>query len=94
MKKLLLLLLLIPNLAFALPSCEGRLDSSWSNCVGTLTFKNGDTYTGEFKNMKRHGRGTFTFSDGASYTGEHESDNMHGRGTFSYTQLLSNSRKH
>ena len=84
MKKLLLLLLLIPNLAFALPSCEGRLDSSWSNCVGTLTFKNGDTYTGEFKNNLRDGQAIFTFANGDMYNGEFKNDKRHGRGITTY----------
>ena len=109
MKKLLLLLLLIPNLAFALPSCEGSSKSysdysdsspydcvsfvlgdsyllscrdgyvSMSDCVGTLTFKNGTRYTGEWKNNRYHGQGTFTDSNGDTFTGEWKNGLRHGR---------------
>ncbi len=37
---------------------------------GTLTLKNGDSYTGEFVDNKMHGQGTLTAANGDSYTGE------------------------
>ena len=36
---------------------------------GTLTYANGGTYTGDWKDDKRHGHGTYTFADGRTYSG-------------------------
>jgi len=51
MKKILILLLLIPSL-------------SWGQ--GTLTYANGDKYVGEFKNNVREGQGTMITTDGTT----------------------------
>ena len=40
------------------------------NGWGTITYANGRTYTGQFKDGKRHGQGTYTFADGTKRTGE------------------------
>ena len=37
---------------------------------GTLTYADGKTYTGEFKDGERNGQGTYTWPDGHTYTGE------------------------
>ena len=37
---------------------------------GTMTYPNGDTHTGEWKDGKRHGQGTIMFPDGSTRTGE------------------------
>lgn len=37
---------------------------------GTLTWKDGKTYTGEFVNDKREGKGKFMWADGRQYIGE------------------------
>jgi hypothetical protein len=49
---------------------------------GTLNFKNGDVYEGEFKNSKPHGQGKMTFNnkDGRIYTGEWMKGKFHGKG--------------
>ena len=39
---------------------------------GTLTYADGKTYTGEFKDGKFHGQGTITYADGSTYTGAFE----------------------
>ena len=63
MKKLILLLFLIPNLVMALPPCVNP-DSIVTECKGTKIFPNGDKYEGEWKNNKMHGAGVFTWSNG------------------------------
>ena len=83
MKQLLLLLFLIPNLAFALPACPS-LNDDWNNCFGTYTTDKGDIYVGEWKDNKRYGQGTNTWSDGEKYTGEWKDDQRHGQGTHTW----------
>ena len=39
------------------------------NGQGTLTYDNGDTYTGEFKNGSFNGQGTFKSHEGWTYVG-------------------------
>ena len=41
----------------------------------------GGTYTGEWKDSKRHGQGTRKWADGATYTGEWKDGKQHGQGT-------------
>ena len=48
---------------------------------GTMTWENGDAYTGDFFNGNRHGHGTLQFSDGSEYVGEWECNQQHGVGT-------------
>jgi len=62
MKKFLLLFLFLPSLLFALPNCNEK-DEMWDQCFAKLTYKNGDSYEGEWKNNQFHGKGTFTFND-------------------------------
>ena len=40
------------------------------NGQGTLTFANGTTYTGEFKDDMFNGQGTYTSANGYTFTGE------------------------
>lgn len=49
--------------------------------VGTMTWDNGDAYTGDFFNGNRHGHGTLAFKDGSEYVGEWECNRQHGVGT-------------
>ena len=37
---------------------------------GTMTWADGRTYTGEWKDFERNGQGTMTWADGETYTGE------------------------
>jgi hypothetical protein len=48
---------------------------------GTMTWQNGDCYTGEFFNGVRHGHGTLAFASGGEYVGDWECNYMHGDGT-------------
>ena len=37
--------------------CKGKNYEVWSNCIGKVTYPNGDKYEGEFSNGKRSGHG-------------------------------------
>ena len=72
MKRLLLvliLLVLMPSLARALPPCPADQSERYHNCYGTYTFAKGDKYVGEWKDDKYHGQGTLTFADGSVQKG-------------------------
>jgi hypothetical protein len=49
------------------PLCEGTNPTSWSNCIGTSTSKNGDKYVGEYQGGKRNGNGILTSRNGTKY---------------------------
>ena len=63
-------------------ACEGK---------GKLTYTDGSTYVGDFKNSEFDGKGTFTgdmpmITDGGTkYVGEWKDGHMHGRGTLTYS---------
>lgn len=48
---------------------------------GTLTWRNGDQYIGEFADNQRSGRGSFYYADGLRYVGRWLNDKRHGQGT-------------
>lgn len=48
---------------------------------GTLTFKDGTTYTGGYKNWKMHGQGKYTWPSGDYYEGTFVDDVFTGYGT-------------
>jgi len=47
-----------------------------------INYTNGDKYSGEIKNNKKHGFGTFIWKDGSQFFGDWENDKKHGVGTF------------
>ena len=49
--------------------------------IGTQTFENGDIYTGDFLNGKKHGNGLLKTPTKRSYDGAWEDDLPHGYGT-------------
>jgi cyanophycinase len=75
-------------------TCTGTLTPSWSNCVATLQYENGNVYRGEFVNGQREGigmieiRATGTLPDATGirtpvpgvYVGEFKGDRLNGRG--------------
>jgi hypothetical protein len=89
MKKLSLyvfLLLMCCNVGFA--AC---LAGNCKNGQGTFKWENndssnGDTYVGEWKNSKRHGKGTYTWNQfpKQDYVGEWKKNKMHGRGIYTW----------
>ena len=58
MEKLLILLLLIPNLVMAESSC---VEGDCLNGQGTKIYSNGDKYVGQLKDGSRHGQGTYFY---------------------------------
>ena len=55
---------------------------SWK---GTITFKfNGNSYEGEWKDGKMHGKGTYKSADGYSYEGEYKYGWRNGKGISKY----------
>jgi hypothetical protein len=74
------LLLLSSTEGWSLPPC-GSPESTWTNCVGTYTFADGEKYVGEFKDGKYHGQGTLMWADGEKYVGEYKDGKYHGQGT-------------
>ncbi len=71
--------------SFALPPCPGTYNEKiWTDCTGTYTHANGDTYVGEFSKNKIHGKGTYRYTNGDVYVGGHKENKKHGNGVYSY----------
>ena len=64
------------NSSSNLPTCRGRDDSLWTNCLGDRY-----GYVGEYQQGKRTGWGTLTFTDGRKYVGEFYVGAFQGEGT-------------
>ncbi len=47
-----------------------------------VTYANGDTYEGQVKNKKQHGRGTYICSSGERYEGQFENGGFAGQGAY------------
>ena len=64
--------------------------------VGTQIFESGDTYTGGFKDDKKHGKGILTSLNGRKYNGNWEADVPHGPGiaTFPNGKTYTGEYKH
>ena len=70
---------------WSLPPCPGTYnETTWTNCIGTVTSSKGDLYVGEFKDDKQHGQGTYTTANGSKYVGEWKDGKRHGQGTDTY----------
>jgi hypothetical protein len=68
-----------------LPPCPGSFNvTTWTDCLGTYTWPDGQTYNGGWKNGEAVGQGTTTFSDGGTYIGEYRAGKFHGHGSFTY----------
>ena len=52
---------------------------------GTLNYSNGDKYTGELLDGKKHGRGTYTWSNDSKYEGDWSNDKIQGYGIFTWS---------
>ena len=50
----------------------------------TITFDNGDTYTGQMKDGEPNGQGVYTFADGAVYVGEMKDGTLSGKGVYTF----------
>ena len=64
----------------------GTWSSNLKEGSGVLTLANGDSYEGQFKQDKKHGRGKFCWGDGPwkghEYDGEWNMDRMEGKGQY------------
>lgn len=70
-----LILSLFPLLVFA--QC---VKGDCNNGSGTLEYRSGSKYVGQFLNGKRHGIGSLYYADGSKYQGEWLQDQPHGEG--------------
>ncbi|HBE12529.1 MAG TPA: hypothetical protein DCY74_00020 [Clostridiales bacterium] len=52
--------------------------------TNTLSYENGDVYTGDTINLIRHGKGKLTCADGMVYEGDFVNDSITGTGKFLY----------
>ena len=85
MKKIVLITSLLFTISVqAQTTCPSDTSKRWDNCVGTLTFANGNKYVGAWKNNKLHGEGTYTWPSGAQYVGAWKDNERHGEGTYTY----------
>merc|ERR1712062_556200 len=50
--------------------------------IGTFTWPDGRTYSGDYHFDQKHGKGTFRWPDGRVYCGEWKDGKQHGNGTF------------
>ena len=74
-------------------SCPGswQPSSAWSDCIGSVTFTNGDKLSGRFEYGKIAGTATYTFASGDRYVGELSSlrdvdgIRLTGKGTYFYS---------
>ena len=83
------LLILIPQLSAiaqsSLPRCQGDYSiSPWHNCYGSLAYKNGDRFEGEFRDGEENGRGIYTHANGNRYEGEYRDGKRNGRGIYTF----------
>ena len=66
---LILTLLAFPSYASELPPCPKDKSKTYDNCFSAVTFSDGASYVGEFKDGKYHGKGTYTFANGKVLSG-------------------------
>jgi hypothetical protein len=80
MKKLLLLLMIVPMIGFG--QC---ISGDCENGYSAYTWPSGDKYIGEYKDGKMHGQGTYTYANGDKYVGEFKDDLYDGIGKLTYS---------
>lgn len=82
------------------PCPPGTEASGPMNCVGELSFPNGEKYVGEVKNGQPDGQGTYSWSNGAKYVGQWANGLRNGRGAYTwpngerYVGEFQNNKKH
>jgi len=67
----------------SLPDCDDKTGER-NNCTGSVTYTDGATYVGDWKDGKRSGQGTYTFADGRTYVGDWKDGNQTGQATFTW----------
>lgn len=79
-----LLIFVTTSYAFAdtkLPKC---LIFTFGNCLGKLTYPNGDTFTGEFNYGQPNGSGKMIYVNGDHYVGNFYEGQKHGIGEYTW----------
>lgn len=66
---------------------KGQLDS------GKMSYADGTSYIGDFRNNLRHGRGTHQYKDGSKYEGSWNNDVEHGVGRLIIDGLWDNGKR-
>ena len=64
---------------------EGTILNGIPISEGTLTWPDGEKYTGEWKDGRKNGQGKLTFFSGNKYEGEFKDGKYHGRGLFTWS---------
>jgi hypothetical protein len=67
--------------------CGGKFEGFYENgskIIGSFTFKNGDIYTGPFKNDKFYGNGKINYVNGNEFEGFFENSKKNGLGEYKY----------
>ena len=49
---------------------------------GIINYDNGDIYTGQIKNFKKHGFGELSFANGDRYIGDFQAGDITGQGVY------------
>jgi hypothetical protein len=89
MRKLFTILIAVLSIQFSFNLSAECIEGNCVNGRGTFNYDNGDQYSGENKDNKKHGKGIFTFGPksewaGDQYIGEHEDNKRHGQGTYNF----------
>ena len=56
--------------------------------MGVYKWKNGDLYSGYWKNDMKNGNGTYDFANGDVYEGMFENDKINGKGTYTWANKI------
>jgi hypothetical protein len=73
-------LILLACMIFTVNLFGQCIEGDCKNGEGTILYKSGNKYKGEFANGKRHGYGRFIWTSGARYKGEWKNNKKDGQG--------------
>jgi hypothetical protein len=70
------------NAQSSLPRCPKEQNKVFDQCFGTRSYKDGSSYTGEFRKNVISGTGIFTMPDGGKYEGNWRDGELYGQGKY------------